>query len=60
MSLFSKKETVSKSRNSRVVVTGKRVKGAWIMESALPLRRKAAKPSGAILGTENRRVRTLH
>jgi len=60
MSLFSKKETVSKSRSSRVVVTGKRVKGAWIMESVLPLKRKATKASGAILGTENRRVRTLH
>jgi hypothetical protein len=60
MGLFSKKENTSKDRRSRVVVTGKRVKGSWIMESALPLRRKATKTSGAILGTENRRVRTLH
>ena len=49
-----------KSNRKRVVVTGKRVKGVWTMESRL--RGKTKRPSGerAILETENRRVRTLH
>ncbi len=61
MALFSKKDHGSKRRNRRLVVTGKRVKGTWIMESALPLRaRRPRQTATAILETQNRRVRTLH
>jgi hypothetical protein len=62
MALFKKTES-TKRNDSRVVVTGKRVKGVWQMESALPLsgsRRKTGKGAEAILETRNRRVRTLH
>lgn len=62
MGLFKKSET-SKRAERHVVVTGKRVKGVWQMESALPLsgaRRKGSKTSSTILQTQNRRVRTLH
>lgn len=62
MGLFKKSET-TKGNQRHVVVTGKRVKGVWQMESALPLsgaRRKSSSGSGKILQTQNRRVRTLH
>ena len=58
MGLFSSKQ--SKRRASRVVATGKRVKGTWTMESQLspkPSRRRSAQ---SVLADENRRVRTLH
>ena len=63
MGLFTKNAETTKSNNGKVVVTGKRVKGIWQMESALPLsasRKKRSGGSKAILETENRRVRTLH
>ena len=61
MTLFSKKDNGSKRSNTRVVVTGKRMKkGTWVMESVLPFKAKRSGESGAILETRNRRVRTLH
>jgi len=66
MGLFTKKAESTKrsiGTKGKVVVTGKRVKGVWQMESALPLsgrRAKSSRSAGAILETENRRVRTLH
>jgi hypothetical protein len=61
MSLFSRnKQSTSKSSSKKVVLTGKRVRGAWTMESTLdpPMRRSANDPN--VLVAENRRVRTLH
>ena len=60
MSLFSKRNRSSKGSNSRLVVTGKRVNGTWIMESSLPATSKRNKKTGAIMRTDNNRVRTLH
>lgn len=65
MGLFTKKAESTKTNTAKgkVVVTGKRVKGVWQMESALPLsarRNRKSNASRPILETENRRVRTLH
>ncbi|TFH25237.1 MAG: hypothetical protein E4H03_01360 [Myxococcales bacterium] len=60
MALFSKKDNGSKRGGGKVVVTGKRIKGTWVMESNLALKTRRGKRSDVILETENRRVRTLH
>jgi len=48
------------SRTTRVVVTGKRVKGTWMMESKLTPQRRTRRHAQNALPAENRRVRTLH
>jgi hypothetical protein len=58
MGLFSAKQ--SKRRASRVVATGKRVKGTWVMESRLSPKPTARRTATSVLSGENRRVRTLH
>ncbi len=58
MSLRSK--NFSRKGSTKVVVTGKRVKGGWTMESRLPLRSSASKSPEGLTPLENRRVRTLH
>ena len=58
MSLLSK--TSSRKGSTKLVVTGKRVKGGWTMESRLPLRRQASKSVDGLTPLENRRIRTLH
>jgi hypothetical protein len=60
MALFSKKDNGSKRSGGKVVVTGKRIKGTWVMESSIAPKTRRGKPSDVILETENRRVRTLH
>jgi len=61
MALFGgTKQTTRGRRSSRLVATGKRIKGTWIIESSLPPKPKRVRKSDAILVTENRRVRTLH
>ena len=60
MALFSKKGNGSKRGGGKVVVTGKRIKGTWVMESNLAPKTRRGKRSDVILETENRRVRTLH
>jgi len=59
MALFAKKAE-TKSGETRLVATGKRVKGTWMMESRLPIKAKRGRQSGQIMERENRRVRTLH
>ncbi len=60
MALFSRRGADSKRRGAKVVVTGKRINGTWMMESNLPPKTKRGKRSDVILVTENRRVRTVH
>jgi hypothetical protein len=60
MALFSKKDNGSKRGGGKVVVTGKRIKGTWMMESNLAPKTRRGRRSDVILDTENRRVRTLH
>lgn len=50
-----------KKAGRKVVVTGKRVRGTWMIESRLPAKAKRSKRDpGLMLDSENRRVRTLH
>ncbi|MFN2427644.1 MAG: hypothetical protein ABR587_14485 [Candidatus Binatia bacterium] len=61
MSLIrTKNETTAKAESKKLVFSGKRLQGTWIMETKLdvPVRRSALN-SGVVVA-ENRRVRTLH
>lgn len=60
MGLFSAKPKAAKQRTSRVVATGKRVRGTWMMESRLSPKPTPRRSGAAIVAGENRRVRTLH
>ena len=60
MGLFSKKDKGSKRSGGKVVVTGKRIKGTWMMESSIAPNTRRGKRNDVILDTENRRLRTLH
>ncbi|MFT4570428.1 MAG: hypothetical protein ACI8TX_000567 [Hyphomicrobiaceae bacterium] len=60
MSLFRKSAKTEDSKSSRVVVTGKRLKGSWIMESTLEPKARRSAHDPSVLVAENRRVRTLH
>jgi len=59
MGLFSGK-TKSKRSGVRVVATGKRMRGTWIMESLLSPQPRRTRSGSSVLVGENRRVRTLH
>ncbi len=59
MGLFASKSK-TKSRTTRLVVTGKRQKGTWIMESRLSPKPRRARGTQSVPAAENRRVRTLH
>lgn len=58
MKLFSRE---SKRSERKLVVTGKRVRGTWMIESTLPAKAKrSTRDPGLLVDSENRRVRTLH
>jgi hypothetical protein len=51
----------NKEKAGKLVVTGKRVQGTWMIESMLPAKAKrSARDPGLLVDGENRRVRTLH
>ena len=57
MKLFNRE----KQSAGKLVVTGKRVRGTWMIESTLPAKAKrSALDPVLLIDTENRRVRTLH
>ena len=57
MAIFGKQT----SDNRKLVVTGKRQKGIWTMESMLePKARRSRRDPNVVLDRENRRIRTLH
>lgn len=57
MKLFNRE----KQSAAKLVVTGKRVRGTWMIESTLPAKAKrSARDPGLLIDAENRRVRTLH
>jgi hypothetical protein len=61
MTLFRTKNPKSpKSDSTKLVFSGKRVEGTWIMETqlAVPVRRSAMNAN--VVVADNRRVRTLH
>ena len=59
MRLFSKAAKSNRGA-ARVVATGKRVKGTWMMESRLSPKPAKRTSNQSVLAGENRRVRTLH
>jgi len=60
MARFSRKDNGSNKPGGKVVVTGKRINGTWVMESSLPPNRKRVKNGDAILQSENNPIRTIH
>jgi hypothetical protein len=60
MGLLTSKAKGSKQAGKRVVATGKRIKGTWVMESLLSPKPRRSKSRTSTLAGENRRVRTLH
>jgi len=50
----------SKRKSATVVVTGKRVRGTWVVESLLSPQPRRTRANASVLVGENRRVRTLH
>ena len=58
--LRSKTTTSTKTDSQKLVFSGKRVEGTWIMETNLPVPvRRSALNSGVVV-SDNRRIRTLH
>ena len=56
----TRNETSPKAGSKKLVFSGKRVDGTWIMETNLPVPvRRSALNSGVVVA-DNRRVRTLH
>jgi hypothetical protein len=60
MRMTAGKSKGSKAASARVVVTGKRVRGTWMMESLLSPQPRRSRGAGNQMAGENRRVRTLH
>ena len=56
--MTTSRKTITDSK--KLVFSGKRLEGTWIMETSLPVQvRKSALNSGIVVA-DNRRVRTLH
>ena len=60
MSIRTKTNDSSSKSQTRLVLTGKRVEGTWVMESKLPVRVRRSDLNDAVVVADNRRVRTLH
>lgn len=60
MALFSKNTKTEDSKTRKVVLTGKRTRGTWVMESRLEPKARRSSDDPSVLVAENRRVRTLH
>jgi hypothetical protein len=56
----TKNETPAKAESKKLVFSGKRLQGTWIMETrlAVPVRRSPL--NEGVVVADNRRVRTLH
>ncbi len=61
MSLINTKNPKSsKAESKKLVFSGKRVEGTWIMETQLPVPVRRSAMNGNVVVADNRRVRTLH
>jgi hypothetical protein len=60
MSLFRKNETPAKPAGRKLVFSGKRNQGTWIMETTLPVSVRRSGLNQNVVVADNRRVRTLH
>jgi hypothetical protein len=60
MALFRKSTKSEESKSAKVVVTGKRLRGTWVMESTLEPKARRSADDPNVMVSANRRVRTLH
>ena len=62
MSFFrsTKTETSNKADSKKLVFSGKRLRGTWIMETNLPVPIRRSTLNEGVMVADNRRVRTLH
>ena len=56
----NKNETPSKADSKKLVFSGKRQRGTWIMETNLPVPVRRSALNHDVIVSDNRRVRTLH
>ncbi|HXC52480.1 MAG TPA: hypothetical protein VN634_16475 [Candidatus Limnocylindrales bacterium] len=56
----NKNETSTKADSQKLVFSGKRLQGTWIMETNLPVPVRRSVLNQDIVVSDNRRVRTLH
>jgi hypothetical protein len=61
MSLIRTKTPKSpKAESKKLVFSGKRLDGTWIMETQLPVPVRRSAMNASVVIADNRRVRTLH
>lgn len=60
MSLIRKNTKTSKAESKKLVFSGKRVEGTWVMETNLPVPVRRSAMNAGVVVADNRRVRTLH
>lgn len=53
-------KTTPKTDSKKLVFSGKRVQGTWIMETNLPVPVRRSAMNDGMVVSDNRRVRTLH
>jgi hypothetical protein len=56
----NKNEASTKSDSKKLVFSGKRLQGTWIMETNLPVPTRRSALNQDVVVSDNRRVRTLH
>jgi hypothetical protein len=57
---LSRKNDAAKSETRKLVFSGKRREGTWIMETTLPVSVRRSPLNAGVVVADNRRVRTLH
>jgi hypothetical protein len=61
MSLFrNKNDAAPKTDSRKLVFSGKRLQGTWIMETNLAVPVRRSEMNAGVVVADNRRVRTLH
>jgi len=62
MNLFRSTKTKSSTTadSRKLVFSGKRLQGTWIMETTLPVSVRRSAVNAGMVVADNRRVRTLH
>lgn len=54
------RKATPKTDSKKLVFSGKRVEGTWIMETTLPVQVRRSPLNSGVVIADNRRVRTLH
>ena len=56
----SKNENSTRTDSRKLVFSGKRLQGTWMMETSLPVPTRRSALNQDVVISDNRRVRTLH